>query len=248
MRGAGPRTPISAHAMRARMNARIILRENLLLEAAMYSIFSATKDLVMKIDTFIDLVSESVLHFEEGLKLYLSGKKEEFNERLNIVKILEGRADDLRQDIEAQLYVQTLIPESRGDVLGILESMDDIIDFSKSIMFEFFVEKPDIPEALHERIKKLAETAVDSTQALVQSTRSYFYDVNTVKDHLHKVTFFENESDHLAEKAKIEIFNLDIDLSRKLHLKNFVVSIDSISDVAEKISNRLSIAAMKRII
>ena len=214
----------------------------------MYSIFKVTKDLVMKIDTYIDLVCESVLHFEEGLKLYLSGKDSEFNERLDIIKILEGRADDLRQDIEAQLYVQTLIPESRGDVLQILENMDDIIDFSKTIMFDFFVEKPEIPPQLHERIRKLAEVAVDSTQALVQSTRSYFYDVNSVKDHLHKVKFFENESDHLAEKSKREIFLLDIDLEKKLHLKNFIVSIDSISDIAEKISNRLSIAAMKRII
>jgi len=214
----------------------------------MYSIFKVTRDLVMKIDTYIDLVCESVLHFEEGLKLYLSGKDSEFNERLDIIKILEGRADDLRQDIEAQLYVQTLIPESRGDVLGILESMDDIIDYSKTIMFDFFIERPEIPPQLHERISKLAEVAVDSTQALVQSTRSYFYDVNSVKDHLHKVKFFENESDHLAEKSKREIFMLDIDLEKKLHLKNFIVSIDSISDIAEKISNRLSIAAMKRII
>lgn len=214
----------------------------------MYSIFSATKDLVVKIDSFIDLVGESVLHFEEGLRLYLSGKEDEFNERLDIIKILEGRADDLRQDIEAQLYVQTLIPESRGDVLGILESMDDIIDFSKSILFEFFIEKPDIPVSIHERMKKLAQTAVDSTQAVVQSTRSYFYDVNTVKDHLHKVVFFENESDRISEKAKREVFLLDIELSRKLHLKNFIVSIDTVSDIAEKISNRLSIAAMKRII
>jgi uncharacterized protein len=212
----------------------------------MYSIFKVTKDLVMKIDTYIDLVCESVLHFEEGVKLYLSGKESEFNERLDIIKILEGRADDLRQEIEAQLYVQTLIPESRGDVLGVLESMDDIIDFSKTIMFDFFVEKPEIPDQLHERIKKLAETAVDCTQALVQTTRSYFYDVNSVKDHLHKIKFFENESDHIAEKSKREIFQLDIELEKKLHLKNFIVSIDSISDVAEKISNRLSIAAMKR--
>ena len=83
-------------------------------------------------------------------------------------------------------------------------------------------------------MKKLAETAVDTTLALVQSTRCYFYDVNTVKDHIHKVSFYENESDRLAEKAKREIFELDIDLSRKLHLKNFIVSIDSISDIAEK--------------
>ncbi len=214
----------------------------------MYSIFSATKDLVMKIDNFIDLVSESVLHFEEGLDLYLGERHEEFAERLEMIKSVEGRADDLRQDIEAQLYVQTLIPESRGDVLEILENMDNIIDFSKSIMFDFGVEHPDIPDSLHERIKKLAETAVDSTNALVQSTRAYFYDVNAVKDHLHKVKFFENESDHIADRAKREIFELDIDLSRKLHLKNFVVSIDTISDIAEDISNHISIATMKRIV
>ena len=214
----------------------------------MYSIFSVTKNLVMKIDSYIDLVGESVLHFEAGVKLYLSGKEDEFNERLNIIKILEGRADGLRQDIESQLYVQTLIPESRGDVLEILEAMDAIIDFSKSIMFDFFIEKPDIPDVLHDRIKKLTETAVNTTQALVQSTRAYFYDVNAVKDHLHKVAFFENESDNIAEKAKREVFELDIRLSRKLHIKNFIVSIDSISDIAEDISNRVSIAAIKRIV
>ncbi len=214
----------------------------------MFSIFRATKDLVMKIDSFIDLVSESVLHFEEGLKLYIAGKEGEFNERLGLIRRIEARADDLRRDIEAQLYVQTLIPESRGDVLELLEDMDDIIDFSKSIMFDFSVEKPVIPHELNDRFTKLAGTAVDSTQALVQYTRSFFYDVNSVKDHLHKVKFFENESDHISEKAKRELFDLDIDLSRKLHLKAFIVSIDSVSDIAEDISNRLSIATMKRIV
>lgn len=214
----------------------------------MFSIFRATKDLVMKIDSFIDLVSESVLHFEEGLKSYLENREGEFNERLEIIRRLERRADDLRRDIEAQLYVQTLIPESRGDVLELLEHMDDIIDFSKSIMFDFSVEKPAIPIELHERLIKLAGTAVDSTQALVQSTRSFFYDVNSVKDHLHKVKFFESESDHISEKAKRELFEMDIDLSRKLHLKTFIILIDSVSDIAEDISNRLSIATMKRIV
>ena len=60
--------------------------------------------------------------------------------------------------------------------------------------------------------------------------------------------FFESESDHISERAKRELFDLDIELSRKLHLKTFIVSIDSVSDVAEDIANRLSIATMKRIV
>jgi len=214
----------------------------------MYSIFSATKDLVIKIDNFIDLVSESVLHFEKGLNLYLSDKLEDFNDKVHAITVLERKADDLRQDIEAQLYVQTLIPESRSDVYQLLEDMDDIIDFAKSLIVDFVVEKPRIPEPLHDRIRKLAETAVDSTDALVQSARAYFYDVNSVKNHLHKVKFFENESDHIADKAKRQIFELDIDLAAKLHIKNFIVSIDTISDIAEGIANHLAIATMKRVV
>jgi predicted phosphate transport protein (TIGR00153 family) len=214
----------------------------------MYSIFSATKGLVIKIDNFIDLVSEAVLHFEKGLDLYLSGSMDDFNEKVHTITVLERKADDLRQDIEAQLYVQTLIPESRSDVYQLLEDMDDIIDFSKSLIVDFVVEKPFIPEELHYRIKKLAETAVDSTDALVQSARAYFYDVNAVKDHLHKVKFFESESDHIADKAKREIFQMDLDLACKLHIKNFIVSIDNISDIAEDIANHLAIASMKRVV
>ena len=214
----------------------------------MYSIFRATKDLVIKIDNYIDLVSEAVLHFEKGLDLYLSKSMDDFNEKVHAITVLERKADDLRQDIEAQLYVQTLIPESRSDVYQLLEDMDDIIDFSKSLIVDFAVEKPLIPEEIHHRIKKLAETAVDSTDALVQTVRAYFYDVNAVKDHLHKVKFFESESDHIADKAKREIFQMDLDLAYKLHIKNFIVSIDNISDIAEDIANHLAIATMKRVV
>ncbi len=214
----------------------------------MFSLFSTTKDLVMKIDDFIDLVGESVLHFREGMNLYLEKDFEGFQDRFDIIVKVEGKGDDMRRDIEAQLYVQTLIPESREDVLILLEGLDDVIDHAKAILSDFKIETPEIPESLHEKLRKLAGLSVECANALMQASRSYFYDVNSVKDSLHRIKFYESESDYAARKLKEELFEMEIDLARKLHVKNFIRAIDQIADFAEDTSNHLSIAAMKRIV
>ncbi len=214
----------------------------------MFSLFSTTRELVMRIDYFIDLVGEAVLHFNEGLKMYLSGDDRGFSSKVEIVKNLESRADDLLREIEAQLYVQTLIPESREDVLILLEGLDDVIDHSKNILLDFYIEKPDVPDELRGRFEKLGELALQCSNALTQAARSYFYEVKSVKDSLHRVKFYESESDYEAKIIKEELFALDMDLGKKLHIKNFIRAIDYIPDKAEATSNHLSIAAMKRIV
>jgi len=214
----------------------------------MISLFGKTKELVVKIDSFIDLTSQSVLHFRQALHFFLDDRFEDFEERLNVIREVENKADDLRKDVEAQLYRQTLIPESRGDVLGILESMDSIIDRVKYTVFEFSIEKPDIPDKQKKRFLELIEPVVKSVESLVFASRAFFYDINAVKDHLHLVKFYEKEADIISEKMKREVFNSDLDLTRKIQLRYFTHHIDTVADKAEEVSDRLSIATIKRII
>ncbi len=214
----------------------------------MFSLFSTTRELVMRIDSFIDMVGDSVLHFKEGLKMYLQGDERGFNSKVEIVKDLESRADDLLREIEAQLYVQTLIPESREDVLILLEGLDDVIDHSKNILMDILLEKPELPRNLQDRFKKLGEISSQCTNALTKAARSYFYEVRSVKDSLHQVKFYESESDYEARNIKEELFSMDLNLGEKLHINNFIRAIDQIPDMAEVTSNHLSIASMKRLV
>ena len=214
----------------------------------MTTLFKKTKGLVTKIDTFMDLTEESSLHFKEAIKLYLDNRLNEFEERLQTIRETESQGDTLKKDIESQLYGQTLIPESRGDVLGILESMDSVIDRTKSILLEFSIEKPDIPGELKEPFLELTEPVIKTVQSLVRSARAFFYDINSIKDHLHLVKFYEKEADKLAEKIKRKVFSLDIELSHKLHLRNFIMHIDILADKSEEVGDRLAIATIKRIV
>jgi predicted phosphate transport protein (TIGR00153 family) len=214
----------------------------------MHSFFNKTRHLVLKIDTYIDLTFGGGLAFKEGLKKYMRGDIDGFEENLMYLTKMEHQADGIRKDIEAQLYVQTLIPESRGDVLGILESMDSIINFAKSAMLVLSIEKPKIPEKIKPQISELAEPVVKTIEELVSAVRAYFYDVNSVKNYLHKVKFYEKEADNLAEKIKREIFSMKIDLSHKNQLRYIITHIDTLADKAEDVSDRLAIAAIKRIV
>ncbi len=103
----------------------------------MPSLFKETKELASQIDDFLDAISEGALVFQQGVMDYLSGDMEAFERRFHAIDTLENRADDLRRTVEGHLYRQSLIPESRGDVLGLLETMDDVINTAKHTLSFF---------------------------------------------------------------------------------------------------------------
>ena len=87
--------------------------------------FRKIKHLEVQIDGFLNLVRESALLFERAVHFYLKKEMNEFESRLKAVSDNEHKADKLRIEIERNLYINTLIPDSRGDVLGILENTDN---------------------------------------------------------------------------------------------------------------------------
>ena len=159
---------------------------------------------------------------------------------------MESEADHLRRAIETKLYAQTLIPESRGDVLGLIENLDHLLNLFEGALWAFFIEKPEIPDEYHVNYETLTDIAVESVEALVLASRAFFRNIEAVGDHNHKVMFYEKEADKVSTKLKQAIFSSELDLSRKAQLRNFVEHIDNIPDWAEDVADRLAIYAIKR--
>ena len=88
-----------------------------------------------------------------------------------------------------------------------------------------------------------------TTQAvdcLVLASRAFFRDIDAVGHHNHKVMFFEKEADKVSTRLKRAIFDSDLGLDRKIHLRHFVEHIDNVADRAEDVADRLAIYAIKR--
>ena len=199
-----------------------------------------------EIDEFLDAVSQGALVFKEAIKCFLERDTERFEENIVSIKNLESKADNLRRRIENHLYTHSLIPEHRGDVLGLLENLDNVVDVAKGTLNRFAIENPDIQMELIKDFLDLADKSTLAAESIVLASRAFFRDARAVKDHLHKVYFYEKEADKIAERLKRHIYELKIDLSHKMHLVQFVQHVDFLADRSEEVADRLSISAIKR--
>ena len=213
------------------------------------SIFGQTKQLEREIDQFVDILSEVGLVFKAIIPLYLSnGASEQFDKMVNQVSEMESKADKITKEVERTLYEETLIPDARSDVLRLLEHMDELIGMYQGNCYHFSIQKPDFPKEFHDDLKNLTETVVNCVESLCLTVRSFFRDIKSVRNNAHKVTFYEKESDKQFSALARKIFDTDLSLDKKMHLRYFVEKIDRICDHAEDIADEIQIYAIKRAI
>ena len=212
-----------------------------------FTLFKRTKMLEAQIDNFLDSISETAILFRRSVQVYLAdGASPEFEEKLAQVNALESQADGLRREIETQLYSQTLIPESRGDVLGLLENLDSVLNLCEGTLWAFSIETPDIPDQFDRDFETMTEQVELTVESIVRASRAFFRNIEAVNDHLHKVMFYEKEADRVSTKLKRAIFATDLPLAHKAHLRNFAEQLDNIADRAEDVADRLAIYTIKR--
>lgn len=215
---------------------------------ASINLFSKTRELEAQTEEFCDKVADAMLAFKLGIDRYLDGNFEAFEEKKQQVHDLETRCDELRRQVQRRLYVETLIPESRADVLELLEYTDEIINSCESAMWQFAIERPVIAAEYAEDFNNVVEAVAESVQALVIVLRAFFHGREAISDQMHKVAFFEAEADDISHRLMAAMFGSDMDLSHKNQMRHFILHIDNIADVAEDVSDRLAIFALKRAI
>lgn len=213
------------------------------------SLFSQSKTLERQIDEFVDIVSQVGLIFKNAIKNYLeTGASGEFEKMVEQVSMMESKADKLTKDVETALYEETLIPDSRSDVLRLLEHLDEMLGLYQGNLYRFSIQKPKFPEEFHTELSNLVNVVVESAETLCTTVRSFFRDIKTVRNSTHKVSFFEKEADKKGSELQRKIFSSDLSLDKKMHLRYFVEKIDLIADFAEDIADEIQIYTLKRMI
>ena len=212
----------------------------------MLSSFGKTKLLESQVDQFLDLITKGTLCMRAAIQSYLGGDDEDFQSRLELISEYERKADDLRRSTQAMIYTYSLIPESRADVLGLLENLDSVIDRAKQVVQEFDVQEPDVEVGYFDLYLQVTNKSVKAVEQVVDAARAFFRNESRMRDCINKVDFYEGEADRAGFRLKKQIYQSDLDLARKHHLRYFADALESLSDIAQEVSERLTIASIKR--
>jgi len=204
------------------------------------------KSIIDKIKTYLDQVDRCRNRFRVCIeRLILEPENAENPAILEEVHRSESKADDLRRSIELQLYERALIPESRGDVLGLLETLDAIPGMFQSLCYQLLLEKITFPDQFRERYLHLVDVNIKSYDLVREAVLGLFFSKD-VKAQTDLVDAVESDSDHMERDLIRDIFSSKMDKADKILLKEIVINTGDISDQAETVKDRLILAIIKR--
>ena len=208
---------------------------------------SRTKKLEIQIEEFLDKVTESTEIFSIAFKVYLAeGVDTQFEEYMNKIQATEREGDELRRQIETELYERTLIPDLRSDVIWLIENMDKLTNTCKANLFRLSIQQPEIPDKLRAAYIELIDITIDCVDKVVFTARNFFEDHESVADLAREVALLETKADEVSSPLQRRIFDSDLDLSQKMQLRYFVEHFDELANQSEDIADQLAISAIKR--
>jgi hypothetical protein len=204
-----------------------------------------------KENKIITMFREHLEKVEDGIELlddlvHAYIKKENFKQLCEKISQIENQADILRRSIEKEMYKGGFLPNFRGDLLGIIESVDKVMNKTESVSDIFYYEDPFIPEEVKDEFVKLSEKIIDTYKHLKTAIESIFDNIDDASDIIKEVEKSEHEADIHEKNIKQIVFKMNLALSQKLHIKQICENMGDIADRAENTSDRLNILLMKR--
>jgi len=206
-----------------------------------------SKEIETAIEDYLDQVEACLAAFDKAMAAYFAEPLgESFADLVAETSAAESQADRRRRDIEAAMYGRALIPESRGDVLGMLESVDLVPNEAEDALQQIWLQGLTVPQTLIEDVKRLVAVNREAGALLCDAARMVFNDISQVVALADKVSAKEAESDGIERALIKAVFDSPADTAEKILMKGMIEEIGGISDRAENAADRLRIIAVKR--
>jgi len=197
------------------------------------------------IKNHLDLVERTIESLRDYLNMYFSDgeKATVIYER---IQTLESDADRVRRKVETDMYSGAFLPNFRGDLLGLIESVDKIANKAEFVADLIELQHPVIPDELKDGILRQIDLSLETFRMLKRSIEYLFEDLQKAGEYVILTEKREHEEDEVERGNIKKLFELDIERCAKLEIKEIIRSIGDIADRAEDSSDRVEIIILKR--
>ena len=208
---------------------------------------SKQKEIELQLGQYRQAVSQCLAAFENAIKQYCqTADRAALKDAFDEVHGVESQADEIRREIEVMMYSKALFPESRGDILGLLETMDRVPNQAESVVRGIVTQHITIPENFATKVLQIARLCCQCVDAMLESSEKLFTNLTNATVIVGKIDELESHVDHIEAELIEEIFASQMDGFDKILLRDIVKSIAQISDRAEDVGDRIRIIAAKR--
>jgi hypothetical protein len=202
-------------------------------------------DIISLFFKHVDKVEETLVCVFDLLKNFLEGS-DEIDILYQRAQRLESEADRLRRKTELEMYSGAFLPNFRGDLLGLIESLDKVANKAEYVADILALQKPEIPPEIKDLVLKQMDYSLKAFRSLKMALKYLFEEMDRVGDYVLEVERYEHEEDLVERNALRKLFEMETDRCTKLEAKELIRSIGDIADRTEDVSDRVEIVLLKR--
>lgn len=212
----------------------------------MFRLWRTEKRLQEKLEAYLSQVMSSLGRLKDAFPLGLDGTFARQTDLANPVHEMESVADDMRRELELELYSGKLLPDSRAEMLALVESIDRISNVAENIVDFFSIQKAAVPQELHAGVQGLLLKSLETCAAMSETVRLLLDDLSKIRACAEEVDQLESQCDRRERRLLRRLFDLELELAHKLHVRELVGSIGSLADHAENVADMVERMAVKR--
>ncbi len=200
-----------------------------------------------KIEDYLSMVNETLDKYEEGMRYYLQNHIDDhFHTLVEQTHGCESKADDLRREIESELFEKSLLPEIREDIMFLIEHMDKIPNKCEKILRRIYTHNIRLPEELNGKVLELVRLGVETCRCLKGAVLDVLETCEDIKNISRRIDSDESVADKIEQELIYTLFRKDYDPVERLIYRDIILWISGLVDRAERITDQLTIFAIKR--
>lgn len=209
--------------------------------------FKKQRQVELLIYSYLDHLKTTRRRFAEAFDTCLdSGMCDHFSFLIEQTHKFESRADDIREEIKTLMYEKALIPESRGDIMGLLESIDEIPRIFEKLLYMIKTQKLIVPDFIIPETRELIRLSLENCDLMFKQVEQLFERKQSIRALVTEIDLNESHCDHMEHLIITTLFDSDIDPFQKLQLKDLIEKIGDIADQTDRVSKRVNIISIKR--
>lgn len=196
---------------------------------------------------YLENLTRTQEHFVKAMETCLDeGICGQFSFLIDQTHKFESKADEIREEVNLLMYSRALIPESREDIMNLLEHMDCIPRIFELILHLIRTQKLKIPQFIELETKDLIRISVESCELMIRQVELMIKNKQGIRALLATIDHNESHCDHIERTLMIKVFDSDLETCVKLQLKELIIAMGEISDQADRVSKRVNIMTLKR--
>lgn len=190
----------------------------------------------------VEATGKTVRLFRKMFFAYLN-ENERYDDLGFEVHNAEHSADEIRREVERQIYEGAFMPSFREDYILFIELIDAIADQAEVCADMIAQQKPHVPEDIKNNFKEMVQEIPLTFRPFQELVREKnMSDARRANELIDKIEASEQAVDRMEWELINEVFRKDsLSLAQKIHLRNFIASIAGISDRVEDASDRVII-------